>query len=146
MVLVGIGKDDTTADVDILTKKILNLRLFHDGLASWKKSVKDVDGDVLCVSQFTLMANTSKGTKPDFHNAMSTEQSRQMYSTFLGRLADLYRPQKIKDGRFGAMMQVSLTNEGPVTIALDSRKFEYVDRPVQPRQGENSEGKTTASQ
>jgi len=90
--------------------------------------VKDIDGDILCVSQFTLMANTTKGNKPDFHHAMATEPSRQMYASFLEKLRLSYKAEKIQDGRFGVMMNVSLTNEGPVTFTLDSRKFEYVDR------------------
>ncbi|KZT70068.1 hypothetical protein DAEQUDRAFT_668410 [Daedalea quercina L-15889] len=132
MVLVGIGRDDTTTDVETICKKILTLRVFDDGAgAMWKKSVKDIDGEVLCVSQFTLFANTSKGNKPDFHRAMaglSSKAGRQMYTAFLARLQALYKLDKIKDGRFGAMMSVSLTNEGPVTFTLDSRKFEYVDQ------------------
>jgi len=95
----------------------------------WKASVTDVDGEILCVSQFTLMANTTKN-KPDFHKAMGTEPSRELYATFLEKLRHTYHPDKIKDGVFGAMMNVSLTNEGPVTFTLDSRKFEYVDQPV----------------
>jgi len=95
----------------------------------WKVSVKDIEGEVLCVSQFTLLASTQKGNKPDFHRAMATEPSRLLYSTFLERLGQIYSSDKIKDGRFGAMMNVSLTNEGPVTFTLDSRKFEYVDQP-----------------
>ncbi|KAH9952144.1 D-Tyr tRNAtyr deacylase-like domain-containing protein [Amylocystis lapponica] len=131
MVLVGIGKDDTVSDVETLSNKLLSLRVFDDASgAMWKKSVKDIEGDVLCVSQFTLLANTAKGNKPDFHRAMSTEPSRQLYSSFLERMGHLYRPEKIKDGRFGAMMSVCLTNEGPVTFTLDSRKFEYVDQPA----------------
>ncbi|KAG6840964.1 hypothetical protein C0991_002946 [Blastosporella zonata] len=130
MVLVGIGTDDTLMDVLTLTKKIANLRVFSDPSdpeKMWKASVKDIDGEILCVSQFTLMANTTKGNKPDFHRAMSTEPSRELYATFLEKLGQAYKPDKIKDGRFGAMMNVSLTNEGPITITLDSRKFEYVD-------------------
>jgi len=127
MVLVGIGTDDTSSDVDVLSNKILTLRVFSDASgAMWKHSVKDVEGQVLCVSQFTLLANTSKGSKPDFHRAMSTEASRQLYGVFLDRMKALYVPDRIKDGQFGAMMDVSLTNEGPVTFTLDSRKFEYV--------------------
>ncbi|KZT09579.1 D-tyrosyl-tRNA deacylase [Laetiporus sulphureus 93-53] len=125
MVLVGIGKDDTPVDVENVAKKILNLRIFDDGSgAMWKKSVKDIDGEVLCVSQFTLLANTTKGNKPDFHRAMTAESSRQMYTSFLERISSMYKPEKIKDGRFGAMMSVSLVNEGPVTLTLDSRKFD----------------------
>ncbi|KZP08716.1 hypothetical protein FIBSPDRAFT_254215 [Athelia psychrophila] len=134
MVLVGIGTDDNMSDVDALTKKILSLRVFNDGSdAMWKASVKDIDGEILCVSQFTLMANTTKGNKPDFHKAMGTEPSKQLYATFLDKLRSSYRAEKIKDGRFGAMMSVNLTNEGPVTLTLDSRKFEYIE-PVQPVQ------------
>ncbi|KIP08726.1 hypothetical protein PHLGIDRAFT_68893 [Phlebiopsis gigantea 11061_1 CR5-6] len=129
MVLVGIGTDDTPTDVATLTNKILSLKVFDDGSGRmWRSSVKDIDGDVLCVSQFTLLANTTKGNKPDFHRAMSTESSRDMYVSFLERMRSLYKPEKIQDGRFGAMMNVSLTNEGPVTFTLDSRKFEYVDQ------------------
>ncbi|KIJ69207.1 hypothetical protein HYDPIDRAFT_24060 [Hydnomerulius pinastri MD-312] len=127
MVLVGIGSDDTPADVDMLSNKILSLRVFSDASgAMWKTSVKDIAGEVLCVSQFTLMASTTKGNKPDFHRAMSTEPSRQLYSNFLDKMRQLYVADRIQDGQFGAMMDVSLTNEGPVTFTLDTRKFEYV--------------------
>ncbi|KDQ61221.1 hypothetical protein JAAARDRAFT_32221 [Jaapia argillacea MUCL 33604] len=128
MVLVGIGTDDTLNDVEVLSKKILSLRVFDAGGSMWKASVKDIDGDLLCVSQFTLLANTTKGNKPDFHRGMSTDPGREMYANFLEKLRQSYKPDKIKDGVFGAMMSVSLTNEGPVTFTLDSRKFEYVDQ------------------
>jgi len=128
MVLVGIGNDDTTNDMDVLVKKILTLRVFENSSGSiWKASVKDIAGEILCVSQFTLMANTTKGNKPDFHRAMSAELSRTMYGQFLEKMGKSYSPEKIKDGRFGAMMNVSLTNEGPVTFTLDSRRFEYTE-------------------
>lgn len=131
MILVGIGTDDGASDVEVLSKKILSLRVFSDSAGTmWKSSVKDIDGEILCVSQFTLMANTTKGNKPDFHRAMSTEPSRELYARFLERLGQSYHPDKIKDGKFGAMMDVSLTNDGPVTFTLDSRKFEYVDQPI----------------
>ncbi|KAJ7137860.1 D-tyrosyl-tRNA deacylase [Mycena epipterygia] len=128
MVLIGIGRDDTESDVSTLTNKLLSLRVFSDPMDStkmWKTNIKDVDGDILCVSQFTLMAETKKGSKPDFHNAMTAEQSRILYNTFLETLRRSYKPDKVQDGRFGAMMNVSLTNEGPVTFTLDSRRFEY---------------------
>ncbi|CDO73648.1 hypothetical protein BN946_scf185014.g118 [Trametes cinnabarina] len=122
--------DDNASDIETLTKQILSLKAFSDEATGtmWKKSVKDIDGEVLCVSQFTLFANTSKG-KPDFHRAMASGPSRDLYGSFLKRMGELYRPEKIKDGRFGAMMDVRLTNEGPVTFTLDSRKFEYVEQP-----------------
>ncbi|KAI0647446.1 D-tyrosyl-tRNA deacylase [Trametes meyenii] len=129
MVLVGIGRDDNAADLETLTKQILSLKVFSDETsgAMWKKNVQDIDGEVLCVSQFTLFASTPKG-KPDFHRAMASGPSRDLYGSFLKRIGELYRPEKIKDGQFGAMMDVRLTNEGPVTFTLDSRKFEYVDQ------------------
>ncbi|KAF9269339.1 D-tyrosyl-tRNA deacylase [Marasmius fiardii PR-910] len=128
MVLVGIGKDDTMADATTLINKIVRLRVFDDNEGKmWKQSVKDIDGEVLCVSQFTLLANTNKGYKPDFHRAMAAESSRDLYSSFLEKLKEAYKPEKIKDGKFGAMMNVSLVNDGPVTLTIDSRKFEYVE-------------------
>ncbi|KIJ44310.1 hypothetical protein M422DRAFT_207995 [Sphaerobolus stellatus SS14] len=126
VVLLGIGKDDTPADSQYMANKLLTLKVFDNGEAMWRQSVKDISGDVLCVSQFTLLANTVKGSKPDFHRAMGSQQSKDMYEAFLKRLGELYNPDKIKDGQFGAMMSVSLTNDGPVTFTLDSRKFEYV--------------------
>lgn len=95
----------------------------------WKKSVKDIEGEILCVSQFTLMAKTIKGAKPDFHKAMNGELSRPLYAALLESMGRAYFPSRIKDGQFGAMMSVSLTNEGPVTITIDSRKFEYTPIP-----------------
>jgi len=130
LVLVGIGSDDTMADASTLINKILSLRVFSDpddAQKMWKASVKDIEGEILCVSQFTLLANTTKGNKPDFHHAMPTDPSREMYSTFMEKLRQSYKPEKIQDGKFGAMMNVSLTNEGPVTFTIDSRKFEYIE-------------------
>ncbi|KAL0568265.1 D-tyrosyl-tRNA(Tyr) deacylase [Marasmius crinis-equi] len=105
----------------------LSLRVFDDEGKMWKRSVKDIDGEVLCVSQFTLLANTTKGNKPDFHRAMGAETSKEFYATFLEKMKESYKPEKIKDGKFGAMMNVSLMNEGPVTFTIDSHKFEYVE-------------------
>ncbi|KAF5373535.1 hypothetical protein D9758_000914 [Tetrapyrgos nigripes] len=144
-----VETDDTMADASILINKILSLRVFNDPAEPdkmWKASVKDIDGEILCVSQFTLYGNTTKGNKPDFHKAMGAESSREFYHNFLEQLKNTYKPEKIqgnpavcdafflsaklymrKDGRFGAVMNVSLTNEGPVTFTIDSRKFEYVD-------------------
>ncbi|KAJ7143074.1 D-Tyr tRNAtyr deacylase-like domain-containing protein [Mycena crocata] len=132
MVLVGI--DDTESDVSSLTNKLLSLRVFSDPTdptKMWNTNVKDVDGDILCVSQFTLMAQTKKGNKPDFHNAMSRKPSRILYETFLETLRRSYKPEKVQDGRFGAMMDVSLTNEGPVTFTLDTRSTPDAAAPKQ---------------
>ncbi len=124
-VLVGIARDDTDKDMDFIVRKILNIRLFEndepDSAAKWNKSVMEKDFEILCVSQFTLQS-TLKGTKPDFHLAMSSEQSKEFYEKFLLQMRKHYKDEKIKDGRFGAYMQVNIQNDGPVTILLDSRK------------------------
>ncbi|WRT67096.1 D-tyrosyl-tRNA(Tyr) deacylase [Kwoniella shivajii] len=121
LVLVGIDRYDEPSNTTQIIRKILSARLFDDDQGSmWKKSVKDIDGEVLCVSQFTLLANF-KGSKPDFHESMSTIPGKAYYTSFLDELKRTYTPSKIKDGQFGAMMQVSLTNDGPVTILLSSR-------------------------
>jgi len=106
----------------LISQKILNLKAFADPETNvpWKASVIDVSAEVLCVSQFTLYAKTVKN-KPDFHAAMGADSSRAMYSSFLEKMGVIYAPEKIKDGQFGAMMSVALTNEGPVTFTLESR-------------------------
>ncbi|CAK9782959.1 hypothetical protein CC85DRAFT_286928 [Cutaneotrichosporon oleaginosum] len=119
MILVGISRDDTNEDRDWIIKKVLAAKLW-DGEDAWRKSVTEIEGEVLCVSQFTLFANF-KGARPDFHDSMSTLPGKAMYTSFLEQIGSAYRPDRIKDGQFGAMMAVSLTNDGPVTIIFDSK-------------------------
>ncbi|XP_017090366.2 D-aminoacyl-tRNA deacylase isoform X1 [Drosophila bipectinata] len=118
-VLVGIKASDTLTDVDYLVRKILALRLFEENEKRWQKSVKDLNLEILCVSQFTLY-HRLKGNKPDFSAAMKGEEAQQLYNQFLERLGKSYDPIKIKDGKFGAYMQVHIENDGPVTINLES--------------------------
>ena len=122
-ILVGISKDDTEKDMDYIIRKILNIRLFsdEDSNTRWNKSVIDKDFEILCVSQFTLQS-VLKGTKPDFHQAMAAEKSKDFYDKFLDSLGNLYKKDKIKNGKFGNYMKVSIENDGPVTIILDSKK------------------------
>ncbi|KAJ1666831.1 D-tyrosyl-tRNA(Tyr) deacylase [Coemansia sp. RSA 1646] len=128
-VLVGINKDDTRDDMEYIAKKILGVRIFDDDEGNmWKKGTQELGLEVLCISQFTLYGKTTKGTKPDFHEAMKSNGSRQFFDDFVERLGQLYDRSKIATGEFGAMMQVSLVNDGPVTLQLDSRKFTY-DKP-----------------
>ncbi|KAF9425651.1 D-tyrosyl-tRNA(Tyr) deacylase [Entomortierella beljakovae] len=172
-VLVGLSVDDTTADIDYMVKKLLSVRVFdsnHNALADgvsetsstsngdeavaepskmWAKSVTDIGGEILCVSQFTLYGQVIKGSKPDFHLSMKSETSKQMYHEFLDRLKRAYVPERIKDGEFGAMMLVNIANDGPVTLELDSRKFEYLPvatstkpKKVAPPVGKNKQQKT----
>ncbi|XP_055714644.1 D-aminoacyl-tRNA deacylase [Phlebotomus papatasi] len=119
-VLVGICKDDTAKDVEYIVRKLLNIRLFEDTSGKrWSKSVLDEQLEILCVSQFTLY-HRLKGNKPDFHLAMQGTEAQDLYNTFLRQLGQKYHPDKIRDGKFGAYMQVHIQNDGPVTLELDS--------------------------
>ncbi|XP_017062161.1 D-aminoacyl-tRNA deacylase isoform X2 [Drosophila ficusphila] len=100
-------------------RKILALRLFEDNDKRWQKSVKDLNLELLCISQFTLY-HRLKGNKPDFSAAMKEEEAQKLYNHFLERLVQSYDSSKIKDGKFGAYMQVHIENDGPVTINLES--------------------------
>ncbi|MBD3272825.1 D-tyrosyl-tRNA(Tyr) deacylase [Candidatus Dependentiae bacterium] len=120
LILVGISKDDTQKDIDYISKKILNLRIFESDNGYFDKSIQDINGEILFVSQFTLYADCTKGNRPSFSSAMSPEQAKIFYKNFLDDFKKLY--PKIKDGQFGAKMQVELVNDGPVSIILDSKK------------------------
>ncbi|EDO16958.1 hypothetical protein Kpol_1041p16 [Vanderwaltozyma polyspora DSM 70294] len=123
MLLVGISTEDSLEDVEKLSKKVLALRMFDDGNEyGWKRNIKDVNGEILAVSQFTLLARTKKGTKPDFHMAQKGPIAKELYDTFLKLLRNDLGNDKVQDGQFGAMMSCSLTNEGPVTIILDTKE------------------------
>ncbi|KAI9219435.1 D-tyrosyl-tRNA deacylase [Blastocladiella britannica] len=123
MVLVGLVHDDTADDVDYIVRKLVAMRLFDDPAtgAAWKKSAKDLDLDILCVSQFTLYGSMTNGNKPDFHLSMPAAAARVTYSEFLAKMRKAYREDRIHDGEFQAMMDVELVNDGPVTLTLDSR-------------------------
>ncbi|XP_025103869.1 D-aminoacyl-tRNA deacylase-like [Pomacea canaliculata] len=118
-VLIGISRYDTPKEAEYIVRKILNFRLFDDDQGKrWAKSVQDKNFEVLCISQFTLCF-TMKGNKPDYHEAMGPEQSQEFYNNILDQLRAAYKPEKIKDGQFGAYMQVHIQNDGPVTIPLE---------------------------
>lgn len=119
-VLLGISVEDTQKDVDYIVRKILNLRVFEDeNDRAWSRSVMDRGFEVLCVSQFTLQC-ILKGNKPDFHSAMPAELAEPFYNHMLETMRTSYKPELIKDGQFGAYMQVHIQNDGPVTIELSS--------------------------
>ncbi|XP_015748171.1 PREDICTED: D-tyrosyl-tRNA(Tyr) deacylase 1-like [Acropora digitifera] len=139
-VLLGISKNDTPKEIDYMVKKILNLRVFDDGESRWKKSVVDRNFEILCVSQFTLQA-VLKGTKPDFHLAMGGDQSESFYQDFLQNLRSAYKEDAIKDGKFGAYMQVHIQNDGPVTISLETPH----SNPVQDKQVKQGQGSSKAT-
>ncbi|RMZ77740.1 hypothetical protein DV737_g4237, partial [Chaetothyriales sp. CBS 132003] len=114
LVLAAVGPNDTRKDADSLATKILKLKLWPDDNGTmWKRSVQDIEGEVLCVSQFTLYASTKKGNKPDFHAAAKGDFAKELYDYFFSKIQTSYQPERVKDGVFQAMMQVSLVNDGP---------------------------------
>jgi D-tyrosyl-tRNA(Tyr) deacylase len=123
LVLVGVATDDTPADIDWLVRKLVDLRIFDDDDGVMNRAVRDVAGDVLAVSQFTLHASTRKGNRPSWLNAAPPAIARPMFDAFVAALEQrLGKP--VPSGVFGAHMQVALVNDGPVTIILDSRERE----------------------
>lgn len=117
VLLVGIAPTDTPAEADWLAQKVLELRLFEDEAGKMNRSVCDVDGELLVVSQFTLYADARKGRRPSFTEAAPPAVAIPLYEHFVQRLRDSGRP--VATGRFGADMQVEILNEGPVTIWLE---------------------------
>lgn len=123
MVLVGVGEDDTQEDIDWLSKKIAGLRIFNDEKGIMNLSVMEIGGDILAISQFTLMAMTKKGNRPSYIKAAKGEFSEPMYNKFCETL-EKETGRKVERGVFGADMKVSLLNDGPVTIVIDSKNKE----------------------
>jgi D-tyrosyl-tRNA(Tyr) deacylase len=123
LVLLGIEPADTPEDIDWLVGKLTRLRIFSDADDKMNLSVQDIEGGFLVISQFTLFASTKKGNRPSYVRAARPEQAIPLYEAFLKRLAaESGRP--VASGEFGADMQVSLINDGPVTIFMDSRERE----------------------
>lgn len=120
LVLLGVTHDDGPEDIAWLVKKIAGLRIFNDGDGVMNLDVKQVDGDVLVISQFTLMASSKKGNRPSYINAAGEDVAVPLYEEFLSRLGSALG-KKIPAGIFGADMKVALTNDGPVTIIIDSK-------------------------
>jgi D-tyrosyl-tRNA(Tyr) deacylase len=121
LVLLGIGYEDSQEDIDYLIRKIAQMRIFNDSDDKMNHSLNDIHGNCLVVSQFTLYADTRKGNRPSFVKAAKPEIARAMYQLFLDQLSKSIG-QKVECGIFGADMKVSLTNDGPVTIILDSKE------------------------
>ncbi|KAH6613811.1 D-Tyr tRNAtyr deacylase-like domain-containing protein [Chaetomium sp. MPI-SDFR-AT-0129] len=122
LVLAAMAPGDTEKEAEALAAKVLKLKLWDDESGGrWKNNVQDIGGEVLCVSQFTLLASTKKGNKPDFHGAMNGEEAKRLYDYFYSRVQAGYSADRVKNGVFQAMMQVALVNDGPVTLEMSAR-------------------------
>jgi D-tyrosyl-tRNA(Tyr) deacylase len=122
LVLLGVGAGDDESDAAYLVDKIVNLRIFDDGSGKMNRSVIDIDGELLVVSQFTLYADTRKGRRPSYINAAEPAKANDLYEFFVRESARYVG--RVETGRFRAMMNVELVNDGPVTIILDSPQKE----------------------
>lgn len=119
LVLVGFHKDDNDMDLDEFAEKLIYLRIFEDENSKMNLSLKDVDGSVLVVSQFTLQADTSKGRRPSFTKAAKPEVAKPLYNTLVESLKQKIGKEKVATGEFGSHMEVHLTNDGPTTLLFD---------------------------
>ena len=120
VVLLGVGEDDQSSDASYLAEKIVNLRVFEDDGGKLNRSLLDVGGQMLVVSQFTLHGDCRKGRRPSFSHAAGPELAEKLYREFSAKVEDY--GVTVSTGRFQAMMDVSLTNHGPVTLLIDSKK------------------------
>lgn len=118
LILLGVAQGDTDEDAKLLVNKIANLRIFCDDAGKMNLSVKDIDGEALVISQFTLLANYRKGNRPDYLASAPVDEANRLYELFTSLLSEQLR--RVEHGIFGADMKVSLLNDGPVTIVMDS--------------------------
>lgn len=118
MVLVGFTHEDSEQDIDYLVKKVTNLRIFEDEKGIMNKSIIDIGGEILCISQFTLYGDARKGNRPSYDQAMKGEYAIKLYEQFCEKLSKIITTKK---GVFGADMKVSLINDGPTTIIIESK-------------------------
>ena len=123
VVLVGVGHDETPEDLEWLTKKLVQLRIFDDEAGVMNRSVQDIEGDVMIVSQFTLHALTKKGNRPSWIKAAPEEISKPLYELFVAKV-EAALGRSVATGSFGADMKIELINDGPVTIWIDSKNRE----------------------
>ena len=123
LVLLGVEETDTAEDIEWLATKIVNLRLFVDETGAMNRSLVELGGNILVISQFTLFASTKKGTKPSWHRAAKPPVAIPLYEAMVAKLSAALG-RTVATGRFGAMMQVALVNDGPVTLLLDTKDRE----------------------
>ena len=123
LILLGVEKSDSKQDIDWLVNKISNLRVFSDNEFKMNLSIKDIKGEIIVVSQFTLYAKTKKGNRPSYIKAANPEQAEPLYEEFISQLKN-ESAVSVQSGVFGANMQVDIVNDGPVTIIIDSKNKE----------------------
>ncbi|KAM7198614.1 putative D-tyrosyl-tRNA deacylase [Rhypophila sp. PSN 637] len=121
LVFAAVAPGDTEKEAESLAAKVLNMKLWDDDSGGrWKRNVQDINGEVLCVSQFTLLASTKKGNKPDFHGALGGNAAKDLYQLFQRKVQEGYVADRVKDGVFQATMEVALVNDGPVTLEISA--------------------------
>jgi D-tyrosyl-tRNA(Tyr) deacylase len=124
VILLGVKEDDTLDDLNFVADKCCNLRIFEDENDKMNRSVKEIDGEVLVISQFTLYGDTRRGNRPSFTDAARPEIADDLYKKFVSRIKENLGEEKVKCGIFGAMMLVKIFNDGPVTILVESKEKE----------------------
>lgn len=120
LVYLGVGKEDTVYDIEYMTEKVSGLRIFEDENGKMNLSVKDIEGEILAISQFTLYGDVRKGKRPSFSDSAAPDKGEELYNQFISRIQGI--GIRIDKGIFGAHMMVDYINDGPVTILLDSKK------------------------
>ncbi len=122
LIFLGVGHEDDESDVKYLSEKIVNLRIFEDDNEKMNDSLRDIGGEILIISQFTLQGDIRKGRRPNFGGAAKPDVAKPLYLDFIEECKSYEEIKNVETGEFGADMQVDLTNDGPVTILLDSKK------------------------
>jgi D-tyrosyl-tRNA(Tyr) deacylase len=121
VLLLGISEDDTENEIDYMVEKCCNLRIFEDENQKMNLSVKETEGEVLLVSQFTLYGDTKKGNRPSFNKAAKSETAEKLYNIFSSKMRKNLGTVKVKEGIFAAMMEITIINQGPVTVLVESK-------------------------
>lgn len=119
VVFIGISKDDTSENVKYIAKKVCNLRIFENEKGKMDRSLIDINGEILIVSEFTLYGDCSSGNRPDFTSAASPQEAEQLYNEFIREVSQYVSSEKLKTGKFRSYMLVKIHNDGPVTILLE---------------------------
>jgi len=121
VLLLGISENDSENEINYVAEKCSNLRIFEDEEGKINLSLKDIGGEILLISQFTLYGDTKKGNRPSFNKAAKPEKAKELYDLFARKLKSIVGDNKVKEGIFGAMMKVTINNDGPVTVLVESK-------------------------